>query len=269
MMMQYSNDKRMLEYGLMKSYPGIFCFSTTRHGGYSAGEYASFNCNGFCGDSPENVQKNRELLCSLLPGKKKELIIPHQVHRTEVRIVSREFLSHPETERVSLLEGVDALVTDVAGECLCISTADCVPVLCFDVKHRAVAAIHAGWRGMVARIVAKTLEVMACTYGTQGKDVIACIGPSISLEAFEVGDEVYDCFERNGFEMQRIASRRNKWHIDLWEANRMQLLDFGVLPSNIEVSGICTWKENADFFSARRQGIASGRILSGIMLEDV
>ena len=106
----------MLEYGLMKSYPGIFCFSTTRHGGYSAGEYASFNCNGFCGDSPENVQKNRELLCSLLPGKKKELIIPHQVHRTEVRIVSREFLSHPETERASLLEGVDALVTDVAGE---------------------------------------------------------------------------------------------------------------------------------------------------------
>lgn len=68
---------------------------------------------------------------------------------------------------------------------------------------------------------------MACTYGTQGKDVIACIGPSISLEAFEVGDEVYDCFERNGFEMQRIASRRNKWHIDLWEANRMQLLDLG------------------------------------------
>ena len=102
-----------------------------------------------------------------------------------------------------------------------------------------------------------------------GKDVIACIGPSISLEAFEVGDEVYDCFEQNGFETQRIASRRDKWHIDLWEANRMQLLDFGVLPSNIEVSGICTWKENADFFSARRQGIASGRILSGIMLEDV
>mgnify|MGYP000967795431 FL=1 len=69
--------------------------------------------------------------------------------------------------------------------------------------------------------------------------------------------------------MQRIASRQEKWHIDLWEANRMQLLDFGVLSSNIELSGICTWKENADFFSARRQGIASGRILSGIMLKSV
>ena len=93
--------------------------------------------------------------------------------------------------------------------------------------------------------------------------------PSISLEAFEVGDEVYTCFEQQGFDMQRIALRQEKWHIDLWEANRMQLLDFGVLPSNIELSGICTWKENADFFSARRQGIASGRILSGIMLKSV
>lgn len=84
-------------------------------------------------------------------------------------------------------------------------------------------------------------------WNTGEADVVACIGPSISLEAFEVGDEVYTCFEQQGFDMQRIASRQEKWHIDLWEANRMQLLDFGVLPSNIELSGICTWKENADF----------------------
>lgn len=268
-MIQYSNDKRMLEYGLMKSYPGIFCFSTTRHGGYSTGKYASFNCNSYCGDTQENVLANRQLLCDLLPGTEKELIIPHQVHRTEVRIIDHEFIDRPEAERTSLLEGVDALVTDVSGKCICISTADCVPVMCFDVKHRVVAAIHAGWRGTVARIVTRTLEIMSCTYGTQGKDVIACIGPSISLEAFEVGDEVYDCFKQSGFDMEHIAFRSDKWHIDLWEANRLQLLDFGVLPSNIEISGICTWKENSDFFSARRQGIASGRILSGIMLESV
>lgn len=268
-MIHYSEDKRMLEYGLMKSYPGIFCFSTTRHGGYSTGEYASFNCNNYCGDVMENILKNRSLLCSLLPGTEKELVIPHQVHRAEVRVVDRAFCKQPESLRASLLEGVDALVTDVPGKCICVSTADCVPVMCFDTKQGVVAAIHAGWRGTVARIVTETLQVMNRTYGTQGKDIVACIGPSISLEAFEVGDEVYTCFEQQGFDMQRIASRQEKWHIDLWEANRMQLLDFGVLPSNIELSGICTWKENADFFSARRQGIASGRILSGIMLKSV
>lgn len=262
----YSKDRRMLEYGLTKSYPDIFCFSTTRHGGYSEGAYASFNCNGYCGDKPEPVTANRELLCSLLPGTEKELILPHQIHCTEVRIIDEGFLAQSQEAKVALLEGVDALVTGLSGKCICISTADCVPVLCYDRKHRAVAAIHAGWRGTVAGIVRKTLETMQQTYGTEGRDVVACIGPSISPEAFEVGDEVYDSFAGNGFDMDRIAFRRDKWHIDLWEANRLQLLEWGVSPADIEVCGICTWKENSDFFSARRQGINSGRILSGVML---
>lgn len=260
-----TEDKRMLKYGLTELYSNIFCFSTTRYGGYSQGNYASFNCNGYCGDTLENVARNRELLSSLLPVRG-ELVIPHQVHQTEVRVVDDTFLRQGKTEKEALLEGVDALVTDVPEKCLCISTADCIPVLCYDVRHRAIAAIHAGWRGTAARIVSKTLEVMRQVYATEGKDVCACIGPGISLEAFEVGDEVYETFERAGFAMPRISVRRNKWHIDLWEANRMQLLDFGVDASRIEVSGICTFRHNEDFFSARRQGIASGRILSGIMI---
>ena len=124
----------------MKSYPGIFCFSTTRHGGYSTGEYASFNCNNYCGDVMENILKNRSLLCSLLPGTEKELVIPHQVHRAEVRVVDREFCKQPESLRASLLEGVDALVTDVPGKCICVSTADCVPVICLIQK-----SLHCFW----------------------------------------------------------------------------------------------------------------------------
>lgn len=129
-----------------------------------------------------------------------------------------------------------------------------------------MAAIHAGWRGTVARIVEKTVSVMGNQYGSQGKDLIACIGPSISLEAFEVGDEVYQAFCEAGFDMNQIARKEAKWHIDLWEANRQQLLAYGVKPEHIEISGICTYHNNDDFFSARRQGIRSGRILSGILL---
>ena len=239
MMNGLTNDKRMLKYGLTELYSNIFCFSTTRHGGYSAGAYATFNCNGYCGDAPDAVRKNRELLGSLFPA---------------------------QGERADLLEGVDALVSNLPKECLCISTADCIPVLCYDVRHQAVAAIHAGWRGTVARIVSKTLEKMRQVYGTEGKDVYACIGPGISQEAFEVGDEVYEAFRQADFDMERIAVRKEKWHIDLWEANRMQLLDFGIDSSRIELSGICTYKNNEDFFSARRQGTASGRVLSGIMI---
>ena len=290
-MKRLTSDNKMLGYELMKAYPNISCFSTTRHGGCSKGNYASFNCNGYCGDNPENVALNREILCGLLPVAPVELVIPHQTHSAKVRIVDATYINRcaedrktspigtkfPEDRKTSpvgaecfrpntQLEGIDALVTRLPGYCLCISTADCVPILLYDPHTQAIAAIHAGWRGTVSRIVENTLTLMSEQYGTQGKDLIACIGPSISLEAFEVGDEVYNAFHEAAFDMNIIARKESKWHIDLWEANRQQLLAHGVKPENIEISGICTYHHNDDFFSARRQGINSGRILSGIMI---
>lgn len=261
-----ASDNTMLGYELMKAYPNISCFSTTRHGGCSKGNYASFNCNEYCGDESGNVARNRESLRDLLSGNPVELVIPHQTHSDHVEIIDADYISKSEEDRMASLEGVDALVTDVPGYCLCVSTADCVPVLLYDHQNKAIAAIHAGWRGTVARIVENTISVMNKQYGSQGKDIVACIGPSISLEAFEVGDEVYETFCEAGFDMNLIARKEAKWHIDLWEANRGQLLAYGVKPENIEVSGICTYSNNDDFFSARRQGIHSGRILSGILL---
>lgn len=253
--------KQMLEYGIMKPYPNIFCFSTTRYGGCGEGAYASFNCTHYCGDNPDHVAKNREILCSLMPVQPAKLIIPRQTHTTNVRVVTDG------TTGEELME-VDAVVTDLKGYCLCVSTADCVPVLLYDKEKQVVAAVHAGWRGTVGRIVEKTLAVMKTQYDTTGKDVVACIGPSISLEAFEVGDEVYEAFAEAGFDMSRIAQKYAKWHLDLWEANRLHLLAEGVKEENIKVAGICTYNHCDDFFSARRLGIKSGRILSGIMLYD-
>ena len=257
----------MLEYGLNESHSNIFSFSTTRHGGCSEGAYDSFNCNDYCGDDLERVGQNQKILRDLLPGHP-ELIIPHQVHKTEVRVIDEEFLSLDDTTRKESLEGIDAIVSNSADVCLCISTADCIPVLCYDTHKQVVAAIHAGWRGTVERIVEKTLQVMEDQYGTNPADVEAVIGPGISLESFEVGDEVYQAFADKGFEMNRIARHYAKWHIDLWEANRLQLIKQGVKAEDIELSGVCTYRQHEDFFSARRLGIRSGRILSGIMLLD-
>lgn len=254
-----TSDKRMLEYGQMKSYSNISCFSTTRYGGCSEGNYASFNCTHYCGDNPEHVFANKKTLCSLLPQCLVKLVVPCQTHSTNVKVIASP-------SDVEALENVDALVTSMPGYCLCVSTADCIPVLLYDKEKQVVAAIHAGWRGTVERIVGKTLQTMRKTYGTDGNDIIACIGPGISLDAFEVGDEVYRAFEEAGFEMSRISRKEDKWHIDLWEANRLQLLEEGVFEGNIEVAGICTYQSVEHFFSARRLGIRSGRILSGIML---
>lgn len=261
------NDK-LLGYERMKAYPRITCFSTTRHGGYSQGNYASFNCNGYCGDDAADVAKNREMLCGLLASEPVELVIPHQTHSTNVRVIDPAWLDRSGEERASFLEDVDALVTDMTGCCLCVSTADCIPVLLYDRVRQVVAAVHAGWRGTVARIVERTLSVMTEHYGVDTRNVIACIGPGISLEAFEVGEEVYEAFREAGFDMDAVARKEAKWHIDLWEANRRQLLDKGVREENIEVAGFCTYYNNEDFFSARRQGIHSGRILSGIFISE-
>ena len=247
-------------------YPEICAFSTTRRGGVSTGTYASLNCTPNTGDAPQCVSRNQEILLAALPQHPRALVIPWQTHGTRVLPIDDAFLSANEEQRHALLQGIDALVTDRPGICLCISTADCIPILLYDKKHQAIAAVHAGWRGTVNFIVGHALEQMRTFYGTDGADVSAVIGPGISLRAFEVGDEVYEAFRQADFPMERIARRESKWHIDLPEANRLQLLDFGVPSSAIETSGICTYTQYDDFFSARRLGVKSGRMLTGIML---
>lgn len=105
------------------------------------------------------------------------------------------------------LEGVDAVMTDVPKVCVSVSTADCIPILIYDRVHHAVAAVHAGWRSTVLRIPEAVLQAMAGAYGTRPQDVEAAIGPGISLEAFEVGNEVYEAFRTVGFPMGEMARR--------------------------------------------------------------
>ena len=139
-----------------------------------------------------------------------------------------------------------------------------IPVLLYDEAHHAVCAIHAGWRGTVKRIVHAAVQAMHDTYGTEPSQLKAVIGPGISLESFEVGDEVYQQFADAGFNMPAISHQYVKWHIDLPMCNRLQLEEMGV--KDIFLSGICTYLQYQDYFSARRLGINSGRIFTGIML---
>ena len=245
---------------------GVKAFSSTRHGGYSKGSYGEFNINHYCGDSEEAIKQNRALLCQLLQIDDDHLLMPHQVHQTEIVAVDEAFLGLSSAERKARLEGVDALMTDMSGICIGVSTADCIPVLLYDKPHHAACAIHAGWRGTVKRIVEKAVASMTAVYGSRPTDIMAQIGPGIHLESFEVGDEVYEAFVSEGFMMETISKKMEKWHIDLPECNRLQLLDSGVPQRQIAVSEVCTFQQSDTFFSARRLGINSGRIFTGILL---
>lgn len=255
----------LLDYSLD---PRVTAFSTTRQGGYSQGLYGQLNINAFCGDAPEAVAKNRQLLADSLGLKDvSRLIIPHQVHLTEICQIDPSFLSRPAADRQALLEGIDAVITNVVGVCIGVSTADCIPVILYDPCRHCAAAIHAGWRGTVSRIVEKTIDRMADAYHCQPAEMKAIIGPGISRKNFEVGDEVYDRFRQEGFDMQQIAERRSKWHIDLPLCNQLQLQSKGLLPENIHDAAICTYDQSDRFFSARRLGIRSGRIYTAILLK--
>lgn len=254
---------------LVRFSPDIFHFTTTRRGGCSQGNYASMNCTHYCGDEIDCVRKNKELLLQKFPESPVALLVPHQTHGTGIMDVDEDFLSMEEKERNACLENIDALITDLPGYCLCVSTADCVPVLLYDPSRKVVAAVHAGWRGTVSCILYKTLMRMKEKYGCDGCQILAGIGPSISGISFEVGDEVYEAFKNAGFPMERLSFRHwetSKWHIDLWEANRLQLMEAGVPAEQIELAGICTYQNPDLFFSARRLGSKSGRILTGIQL---
>ena len=196
----------------------------------------------------------------------------HQVHGCVIREVT-----DPDTTREEL-EGVDALITDVPGVAISVRTADCIPVLLYDPVHKAVAAVHDGWRGTVLRLSQKVIAEMHCRYGTNPADLKAVIGPGIGPESFQVGQEVVDAFASAGFPMEQILKdcgpkvstsdnpMAGGLHIDLWKANQWLLEEVGVQASNIQVTGICTYINNDRFYSARREGIKCGRIINCIKM---
>lgn len=247
----------------------VDAFSTMRNGaGISEGVYGQMNINPYCGDNEQNVLTNKAILSELLEMPTNKIILPHQTHGTQCKIITADFFALNEKLRCDYLDNTDALITQMPQVCIGISTADCVPTLLYDNKQKTVAAIHAGWRGTANHIVRKTIELMQNLYSCNPLNLKAIIGPSISQNAFEVGQEVYDNFQLNNFDMPSIAKKiKDKWHIDLWEANRKEMIRKNVPSENIVVTSICTYSNYNNFFSARRLTIKSGRIYTGIIIK--
>lgn len=259
---------KLLKYNTTAS---TIAFSTYR--GEGVGCYGGFNITPYCGDAQEHVDACRKELCELFGIADRQLILPYQTHSDKVAIVDECFMQLGDNEQKEALDGVDAIITALPHTCIGVSTADCIPILLHDTELNVIAAIHAGWRGTVARITQKAIETMERHYGCKPRDIKAIIAPGISIDAFEVGDEVYETFSAADFPMEEIARRYptatggEKWHIDLWEANSHTLQQCGIAKEEIHVAGICTFTRHEEFFSARRLGIKSGRIFNGIMLK--
>ncbi|OAV66750.1 Laccase domain protein [Bacteroidales bacterium Barb6XT] len=229
---------------LLAGHGNIICFTTTRYG------------------------SNREILCREMNIPEERLFVPCQTHGSEALIVDEPFLALSPAGQADTLQGIDALITALPKVCIAVATADCVPILLYAPDKGVIAAVHAGWRGTVLQIAWKTVRRMVSQFGCAPSLMFAGMGPCIGREAFETGEEVVEAFRLAGADMQQILDycpKTNKPHIDLREANRLQLIETGLLPEHIETSGVCTYS-SGDFFSARRQGIQCGRMLSGIII---
>lgn len=263
-------DVRLLQFDLLQS-DHLSHFTTTIKGGVSSGAYASLNLGNLSDDDSTAVLENRKRLAEAMSVTTDRLFIPHQTHGDKIVVIDSDFLLSDKERQVELLEGVDALITDRKGICIGVTTADCVPVLIFDPKKKVLGVAHAGWKGTASRIAAKTVSSLIEHFESDPAGILVGIGPSISPEKFEVGDEVGRAFEDAGFDLSAISFRNpvtGKLHIDLWMANRLQLQEVGISTCNISVSEICTYSNPELFFSARRQTIHSGRLLTGGVIID-
>lgn len=257
-----------IRYSLFDKYK-LKAFTTTVKGGVSCGNYSSFNLSEFSNDNTKSVVENREVLVQQLNIFPDKLFAPYQTHEDKIKVIDAAFLSLAPSHKKDQLIGYDALITNQKDICIGITTADCVPLLIYDPTNHVLGAVHAGWKGTVKRIGAKTIIKMQEVFESRTEDLLVAIGPSISPQMFEVGDEVGEVFKDEGFNLRSISFRSQeteKLHIDLWQANIQPLLNLGVQKENIELSGICTF-QNQNFFSARRQTINSGRMLTGGVLK--
>ncbi len=227
-------------------------------------------------DKRENVDENKKRFQAAVGASDLDFVTLHQIHSDVVRIVD----ATPGKQ----CKG-DALATNRNGLLLGVRTADCSPVLVVDPKMRVVAAVHAGWRGTLARIVAKTIGQMQMEFKSDPKDMLAAIGPTIAGCCYEVGTEVAADFSAKFanaaefFDELRTGDEPNplqwlnmmppghqpppkKVLLDLKKANRLQLIEAGVLERNIYVSELCTSCDVDRLFSYRKEGAMSGRLLS-------
>ncbi len=225
---------------------------STRHGGVSPAPFDALNLGRKSGDTLANVEINFQRLHDALALDSTATVRASQAQADRVAIVNA-------AHRGTVVDDVDALVTNVSGVPLFLHYADCVPILFFDPAHRAIGIAHAGWRGTVGKIATKTAQAMRDTFGTQPHDLIAGIAPSIGPCCYRVGADVSNQIRAafdNADELL-IPQADGGVHLDLWQANVSQLGALGV--KQIEVASLCTAHRTDDFYSWRAEQAKTGR----------
>ncbi len=295
-----ASDPEPLHSAKLVAQPGLIHAFSTRGGGVSrvfrAGSpkgMGDLNLGFTRQDDAEAVRENRRRFLNSIGGEKfGGFALLQQRHTPIVRILRTLDETQNNFLQPAQMRG-DGLLTDVPGILLTIQTADCIPVLLFDPVHRAIGALHAGWRGTLARIVERAVGSMRLLYGSDPKTIVAAIGPGVGPESYAVGEDLRHEFEsqfayapalfhdvydsdpiREKYPLLFLTARAPghspigpQLHLDLWAANRQQLLDAGLSAENIDTLALDTAMNTESFFSYRAENGFTGRMMAAIGLK--
>lgn len=245
---------------------------STRTGGVSKGDLGSMNLSYDRGDRKENVDENYRRIAEVMHTTVDHFVLSHQTHTTNVRRMTKEDCGKGIVRNQDYRD-VDGMITNERGIVLITIYADCVPLYFVDPVKKAIGLSHSGWKGTVGKMGKVTVEKMTDSFGTDPKDVIACIGPSICGDCYEVGRDVYEQFEnvfKEAENREKIVTKKNaageKAYLNLWEANLAVLLEAGLSREHIYFPGLCTACNKDLLFSHRASHGKRGNLGAFLML---
>jgi YfiH family protein len=232
---------------------------TTRTGGVSDGPYESLNTGFHTGDRQKNVRKNLDKVKRYLGTEK--IYAPRQVHGDKIVIVDEDTKTYiKDTE-------ADALITRLKGTAIAVKAADCIGNIIVDPVTLTVAAVHSGWRGVANRIITKTVGVMQKEFGSHPEDLIVSMSPAIAPPSFVVGEDVYIAMQKEPVFCNIFKLKEDGMHMNMWLGNHNLLVEAGVKEDNICINDLNTFTHSKMFFSYRRDGRETGRMMAIVMIK--
>lgn len=244
---------------------------STRMGGVSQGDFSTMNFSVSRGDSEEAVLENYRRIAKAMELNFDGLVASSQTHTTNIRKVTGEDALKGILKEQDY-DDIDGLMTDEKGVALVTLYADCVPLYFLDPVHKAIALSHSGWKGTVGNMAGITIGAMAEEYGTRPEDLLVCIGPSICVDCYEIGEDTASEFKKAfSIEDQKeilIPKEGGKYQLDLWKANRILLLKAGIQEEHLKVTNICTCCNPKLLFSHRASKGKRGNLAAFLQLKE-
>lgn len=244
---------------------------STRIGGVSEGKFSTLNFTFTRGDNPDHVMENYRRMAEAMNVDLNRMVLSWQTHTTNVRQI-READAGKGIIKDRDYQDVDGMITDIPGITLVTFYADCVPLYLVDPVHKAIGLSHSGWRGTVNRMGKVTIEAMKQAYGSDPKDMVVAIGPSICQSCYEVGKETADEFKENFSknqwdELLSPGKSPDKYQLNLWRANEIIFRESGIRPENIHTTNLCTRCNSDLLFSHRKAGNERGNLAAFLCLK--